>query len=306
MAVHDMMIRIGAQVTPGFESSLRKAFSGFQGAMGMLGGLGIGGAAATVFGMGSAKLKEQSHLKDYAESLGVSVDYLARLQQVASVSGSGIDTIGMALGQMVTAASTAPDKFAKLGINVREVNGELKDARTLFDDVMASLLKETNATERASMAKSIFRGSYMEMLPIIRDYNQEMKRTAGLTDQAANSAEQYEKNLNRIWGNLKSRAGAATGGILTEAAAFGAEVTAPGGPASLMNTVALGGRMALQGNDSALSGALSVMGNQAAASASPAVYGLYQVGKAQHTLWKAAAEKVSSLISGAVDAAGGY
>lgn len=298
MAIHDLVVRIGAQVSPGFGSEVKKAFGMLSGMGGALGGLGLGGAVGAVAGLGSERLKEVAHLNDLNEGLGISVEYLSRLQRVASVTGTDFGLVSNQLGRMAAMAGEAPEKFLRLGVSVWAANGQLRDAEGLFKDVMEVLNKETNATERAAKAKLIFGRSFLEMLPLIREYGKEMGQATVLNKEAAEAAEAYDKNLNRIWSNLKERAGELSAPILTPLAAAGAEATAKGGLTNLGNALTLGAKVGLQngiGQDTNTS--LQLVNGLASPIVGAAML--------QNYLWKKAGEQTTAMVTKAMDAAGG-
>lgn len=224
MAVHDMLIRIGAKVTPGFADGLKRAFSGFDSLMGGLAGGALLGAPAAGLGLINARMKELAGLQDLSETLNMPVKYLGQLQRVAEISGVSFGVVESALTKLITRASESPDKFAAIGISVWDVNGQMKDMQTLTNEVMTTLNNETDASKRAAMAKAVLGKSWAELLPVIRNYNDEVNKGVPVTQEAAKAADEYEKNLNRIWRGLKERASYVGGGLAGAAAQAGANI----------------------------------------------------------------------------------
>ncbi len=76
---------------------------------------------------------------------------------------------------LVNQAQAGSDAFAKLGVSVTDVNGNLKDQRTLFLDTMTALQKVENQTERNALQFDIFGRSGIELGQVINKSGEELE-----------------------------------------------------------------------------------------------------------------------------------
>lgn len=118
-----------------------------------------------VTGIGTGELQKYSYAADLVD---VSVDAIAksnkRLTKSAYSAANG--------------SKSQSEAFEKLGVSVTDSEGNLRDSEAIFDDVIASLGKMTNETERDALAQQLMGKSAAELNPLIADGGETYKMVA--------------------------------------------------------------------------------------------------------------------------------
>jgi len=126
------------------------------------------GASVAVLGGGVVALSQRfadltNEMVDASTKTGISVDTLAGLR--LALEGSGLEFANMESGLIRFQSSIVnagrgskilSDNFKKLGVDVKDSNGEIRDADSVFNDVVKSLGNMENATERNAVAMELF------------------------------------------------------------------------------------------------------------------------------------------------------
>lgn len=124
-------------------------------------GAAAAATAAVAFGQKVADLTNE--LVDASTKTGIAVDTLAGLRLAAEGSGLGFASLEGGLikfqSSMLDASRGSKDlseTFKRLGVDVKDSNGQLRDADSVFNDAVSSLGQMENATERNALAMKIF------------------------------------------------------------------------------------------------------------------------------------------------------
>ena len=152
----------------------------------------VGGLAASAVAAG----KSADDLNTLSKVTGIGTDKLQMYKAAADLVDVSVETIAKSqqkLKKNMAAASSGTGSmaasFKKLGVNVTDASGQLRDSDSVFTDVIAALGNMENETERDALAMEIFGKSASELNPLIED--------AGATYQQV--AETFEKyNLSPI------------------------------------------------------------------------------------------------------------
>jgi hypothetical protein len=127
----------------------------------------VGASAAAVTG-GVVMLSQRfadltNELVDASTKTGIAVDTLAGLRLAAEGSGLAFANLEGGLikfqGSMDAAASGSKnleDTFSQLGVSVKDSNGELRDADSVFNETVRALGAMENQTQRNAMAMELF------------------------------------------------------------------------------------------------------------------------------------------------------
>lgn len=139
------------------------------------------GAMAAVAGGGLAYLVKKStdagdKIDKMSKRTGLSVGFLSHLGHAANLGGNQIEDMEKAVRKMTQTASDAgaglktyQREYAKLRVNVRGSNGELKTSEALFLEVADKLSKVENSTEKVAIASKIFGRSGTALLPMLEN-----------------------------------------------------------------------------------------------------------------------------------------
>lgn len=145
-------------------------------AAGVVAGLGAisvkAGAAADdlntlskVTGIGTGDLQKYSYAADLVD---VSVEDIAKANKKLAKNAY----------EAASGTGTQAEAFQKLGVNVLDSNGELKDSETIFQEVMKGLSGVKNETERAAIAQELMGKSAANLNPLIEDGGETYKMVA--------------------------------------------------------------------------------------------------------------------------------
>ena len=102
---------------------------------------------------------------------------------------------------------TAAEAFDKLGVNVKNTDGSLRDADTVWQETIAALGQMENETERDAIAMQLMGKSASELNPLIEDGGETYKRVAELFEKynlelvdqnTLDRAEQFKDGLDDI------------------------------------------------------------------------------------------------------------
>ena len=126
------------------------------------------GAGVAALGAGVVALSQRfadltNEMVDASTKTGIAVDTLAGLR--LALEGSGLEFSNMESGLIKFQSSIVnagrgskilADNFKKLGVDVKDSNGEIRDADSVFTDVVKSLGTMENLTERNAVAMELF------------------------------------------------------------------------------------------------------------------------------------------------------
>lgn len=196
-----------------------KKFSGLHDQLGALAGpLGALGGGLAVGGLVEiAKNASEYGAQIYDASIktGVAVDQLQRLHYIAGQEDVPIEQMDKALEHLnyqIGQAASGHNKqalgmFNALGIRLKDNNGHLRTAESVFGDLSEAVQKNTNATLRAEIVGQAF-GQRMgpQLLPVlalgrqrIRELGEEVDRLRGpMTEAGAKSAKEAQESWKAL------------------------------------------------------------------------------------------------------------
>lgn len=107
---------------------------------------------------------------------GFSIEKLQELSLVAELNGSSLQSVQVGLRKLSQEAVQASQgseeaaaSFKRLGINVVDAQGEVKNMEQLFNETVEALSKVQNGTEQSSLALKLFGRAGNELLPVIKE-----------------------------------------------------------------------------------------------------------------------------------------
>lgn len=183
--------RVGA-LADGIGGRLRGAFDGASASLnapgkGLVGGLlnmrtallatGATFAARAVWGFVDSTITAAASVNDMAQRLGVTTDEFQELQGVAQLGGTEVGAVATAFSTLSRNAiafakgdgGEAAEAFTKLGLQVKDANGNVRPAIDLFYEAGDALAGLDNATERQAYAQRLLGRSARELLPVFND-----------------------------------------------------------------------------------------------------------------------------------------
>jgi len=148
-------------------------------------------------------------LNKMSQRTGIAVESLSALSYAADLSGNNVEEVVAAMTKLAVKATeaasgskSAATTFNALGVSVKDVNGNLKDQETLFNEVTAVIRGINDPTLKAAIAVEVFGKSGAKLIPLINsmeDLKKEAKDLGAVmgSDFAA-SSEQFNDNVSRM------------------------------------------------------------------------------------------------------------
>lgn len=129
-------------------------------------------AAGALAGLGGLALKSAQNadeLNTLAKQTGVATDELQKMQYAADLIDVDTETIIGGLRKLKKNLDGHEESWKRVGVNVREANGEYKDITTIFYETVEGLSQIENETERDTIAMDLFGKSADELAGVIDD-----------------------------------------------------------------------------------------------------------------------------------------
>lgn len=131
-------------------------------------------------------IEASANLADFSKSAGISVENLSALQFAAKAGGVGVEELNTGLKKLNVSISDAAGNatgkaglaFQLLGVNVKNANGSLKDANTVFNEVADKFAKTEDGANKVALAVALFGKAGEAMIPTLD------KGSAGLKELA--------------------------------------------------------------------------------------------------------------------------
>ena len=136
--------------------------------------LAIGvGAVSTALGVMVTKTAQATDRVDkMSQKIGMSRKAYQEWDYILGQNGISVDGLQMSMKTLATQVESASkgnatslQTFKKLGIEIRDVNGNIKDQETLFNETFSALSSYGNETERTAMASTLLGRSATELAP---------------------------------------------------------------------------------------------------------------------------------------------
>lgn len=137
---------------------------------------------------------------------GVSVQRLQELDYMTDLVDVSLETISGAMSRNTKAMAAGKDAYEKLGVSVRDANGELRSSEDVFFETLDALGKIENETERDAVAMDLFGKSARELNPLIEAGSEQLKALAQeahdvgyvMTDDAIGALNDGQDALDRF------------------------------------------------------------------------------------------------------------
>lgn len=134
-----------------------------------------GAFAGGLLGLGYNAVTAADDLNTLSKQTGISTEELQKMQYASDLVDVSLEDITGALRKMKPKMTESNEAFKKLGVSVKDSNGELRDVEDVFYDTLTALSKVGNETERDQLAMEIFGKSADELAGIIDDGGQALK-----------------------------------------------------------------------------------------------------------------------------------
>ena len=152
-----------------------------------LSGISKAGAAATA-AVGALAVKSglaADELNTLSKVTGIGTDELQKYGYAANLVDVSVESIAKSNKKLTANAYAAAngskaqaEAFESIGVSVTNADGSLRDSEEIFQDVISSLGKMTNETERDAVAQKLMGKSAAELNPLIEDGGETYKMVA--------------------------------------------------------------------------------------------------------------------------------
>lgn len=132
-------------------------------------------AATKAFGFVEQTIVGVARLNDLSQQLGVSTDDLQLFQYQAKLTGvegeeaaQGLKFFQRAIAQAGDGNAEAAQTFAKLGVNVRDANGQIGETPDLLEGVADGFAAIPSDAQRTELAMKLFGRSGAALIPLLK------------------------------------------------------------------------------------------------------------------------------------------
>lgn len=181
---------------------MQAAFSGIGRGLAFLGVAGAGGGLVNLI---KSSLDAADNLSKLATKTGTSVEALASLELAAKTSDTSVEALSDGMGKLSVFMARYPDQAKAIGLTA-------KDPAQAMAQLADALVGVEDPSQRNALAMEVLGKSYRELLPLLAQGGDELRRQAGESaDYAARMADLSEKavRFNDALATIGFHAGAA-------------------------------------------------------------------------------------------------
>lgn len=151
----------------------------------------VAGTTAVATGLSALTLKSAlaaDDLNTLAKQSGFSTADIQKWQYASDLIDVSIDDIVKSAAKMkknmISTSTTTVDAWNRLGIKVKDSNGQLRNSTTVFYETLTALSKVQNETERDTLAMTLFGKGADSLAGIIDDGGAALQELAGKAEKA--------------------------------------------------------------------------------------------------------------------------
>ena len=187
MRIIDQLVYKITGDTKGFEDSMKrsdKSVDLLAKALTGLSAVAIAGAIKKLGDMTIAVGANLDHIEKLSQKIGLSTKGFQEWSFIMQQNGASIDGLQMGLKTLSQMADQATQggaeqikMFQRLGVEYTDINGQIKDQETLFNETVEALAGMTNATERTALASRLLGRSATELAPLLNSGKEAIEAT---------------------------------------------------------------------------------------------------------------------------------
>lgn len=157
--------------------------------------------------------------KDVAEQTGIAVEELSKLEPVARGAGLQIDSVANLSLKLSKALSGVDDESRGAGKALAQIGIDLEKFRNLgaaeqMQALARALDQYADDANKAAIGQAILGKNWQQSANFLKDLADAGQLNATVTAEQARQADEYNKNVERLKGNLVDLARVLTGGVL--------------------------------------------------------------------------------------------
>lgn len=151
---------------------------------------------------------------------GLSTEALQKYNAISELVDVSTETLTGSMAKNIKSMSSGADAYQKLGVSVKDANGNLRDSDTVYWETIDALGKVSNETERNALSMDIFGKSAQDLNPLIAQGSEGIKELgeeakwmgAVLSEEGLGALGDLDDSLQLVSASSKS-----TGNILASA-----------------------------------------------------------------------------------------
>jgi hypothetical protein len=164
---------------------------------GAVGALAAAMAFREVVSFGKGLIDAADSLTDLAERTGIAVEELSKLQQVAQLSDTNLESVGRGFGflakQMLEAASggkAAQEAFGQLSVEFRNSDGTLRNTQDVFADLADRFAEMPDGAAKVALGQKLIGKGFVDLIPLVNRGGDSLREVTALvsTEFAERSA----------------------------------------------------------------------------------------------------------------------
>lgn len=216
--VRELIAKFGVRTDP---TGFRKGEQGLQklirGAKLLAGAVVAGRATKALLNITAQTAALGDRLDKVSQQLGVNAQALQELEFAANLAGASNQDLSVALRTLARNALEAQQgskefaqDFQRLGVRVTDVNGRLKPAEQLLEELAGGFQRLTSDTERTALAQSLLGRSGSRLIPLLKqgsaaisEQRQEARELGLLDKELIALSVEFTDNQRRVAGVLQ-------------------------------------------------------------------------------------------------------
>lgn len=225
MAIANLTIDLNAKLAS-FEQNLSRSVGiaqananklerAFAGVSNTLKGLGAGIGIAVIANIAKSAITSAAALHDFSEQTGATVENLSKLEQVAALSGTGIETVVEAIQKLAVNLGKTDDEGKGAARALKAIGLEASKLRSIdpaeaFKQVALAFDKYADSGTKVAVANALIRGDGPRLLGFMKDLAEAGDVAAVVSGKQAAEADKLTKQLAALGQQFKNTASVAT------------------------------------------------------------------------------------------------
>lgn len=163
-------------------------------------------AAAKFAAMAKATIDIADEMGKLSDKTGLTVEQLSMLRELAKYNGVDIEKFAASVAKMNIRAAESPADFERLGIAVKDAQGNIRPTIDLLGDVAEKIKGTKSPAQQAAIAVGIFGKAGVDLIPTLKQgrdgiaaVEEETKKLgAVMSKDLSNAAAEFNDNLQRV------------------------------------------------------------------------------------------------------------
>ncbi|MFS2023872.1 hypothetical protein [Massilia sp. CT11-137] len=190
--------------------------------------LGVGVTVGAFAELIKGSIDAADELRDMSQKTGVAVQTLNGLGFAAGQAGGNLESVSAAAGKVNKSVAEAAggnkdmiEAYSKLGISVRDAQGNLKTADVVIAEVADKFKDYADGPEKTAIALRVFGKAGADMIPLLNDGGDALreniayaKQYSGVTDELASASDNFNDTMGKLTVQQKGFANSIASAVL--------------------------------------------------------------------------------------------